>query len=169
VLHEVESGNEIDLYSHPGITSRLLAPSPDSQSLLFAVQDTLWSGLELRSVDGLQGGRGRLMLARLPNWEIREILTVDLEEGTRIRSVAWGPDGLYIYFTETSGDQGTALNRVPISGGDPEVVLVSPEFGGEFTLCPTGDRVAFTRGENTGDTYIMENLRAALQEMREGR
>ncbi|MGD8361855.1 MAG: tetratricopeptide repeat protein [Gemmatimonadota bacterium] len=169
VLHEVASGAETELYRHPGITSRLLAPSPDGQSLLFAVQDTLWSGLELRTVDGLQDGRGRLMLARLPNWETWEVLTVDLEEGTRIRSVDWAPDGSYVYFTETSGDQGTALNRVPISGGDPEMVWVSREPIGELNLCPTGDRVAFTIGENTGDTYIMENLKAALQQMREHR
>ena len=109
------------------------------------------------------------MLARLPEGEIRELLTVDLEEGTRIRRVDWGPDGSYVYFTETAGSEGTVLKRVPIGGGDPEVAWVSSEPLGELTLCPTGDRVAFTIGENTGDTYIMENLKAVLRYMREGR
>lgn len=109
------------------------------------------------------------MIARLPDGEIQELVTVSLGEGTRIRSVDWGPDGQYVYFTETTEEGGTLLKRLPVTGGEPEVVWDSPEGFGEFTISPTGDRVAYTRGENKGDTYIMENLKAALQGMREGR
>jgi hypothetical protein len=62
-----------------------------------------------------------------------------------------------------------ALKRVPIAGGDPEVVWVTRERIGELTISPTGIRVAFTIGENEGDYYIMENLRTALESLEENR
>jgi Tol biopolymer transport system component len=167
VLHEAASGEETELYRHAGLTSGVLEPSPDGRTLLFAVQDSTWSGLPLGTVSGLQEGRGRIMLARLPGGEIEELLAVDLEQGTKIRNAHWGPDGQYVYFTETAGDEGTVLKRVYIAGGEAEVVWVSQIH--EFTISPMGDRVAFTTGENKGDTYVMENLRAALRAMRDNR
>jgi Tol biopolymer transport system component len=169
VLHEVASGEETELYRHPGITSGILESSPDGRSLLFAVQDSTWPGLQGTPGD-LRHARGRLMVARLPGGEIRELLTVDLKQGERFRNAHyWGPDGRYVYFTQTARGEGTVLRRVPVSGGDPEVVWTSRDLIGEFTISPTGDRVAFTIGENKGDTYVMENLKAALREMRDNR
>ena len=109
------------------------------------------------------------MLARLPGGEIEELLAVDLEQWMKIGSVGWGPEGRYVYFAQGGGEEGTVLKRVSINGGDPEVVWISREPIGEITISPTGDQVAFTIGENTGDTYVMENLRAALRAMRESR
>jgi len=169
VLHEAASGEETELYRHGGLTSGILEPSPDGRTLLFAVQDSTWSGLQLGTVSGLQGGRGRIMLARLPGGEIEELMAVDLEQGGKIESIVWGPEGRYVYFAQTGGDEGTALKRVPINGGDPEVVWVFREPMLRFTISPTGDRIAYTSGENTRDTYVMENLRAALKEMRDKR
>jgi hypothetical protein len=166
VLHQVATGEETELYRHPGLVSGLLDPAPDGTSLLFAVQDSTRSGLSLGTVARLEDGWGRLMVARLPEGDTRELLAVDLPQGTQIRNAEWGPRGRYVYFTETARDEGTVLKRVPVGGGEPEVVWVSRERLGEFAISPAGDRIAFTIGENKGDHYVMENLRAALEEMR---
>ena len=109
------------------------------------------------------------MVAHLPGGEVQELLTLDLEQGTRAANVHWGPNGRYVYFEEGAREEGTVLKRVPVWGGEPEVVWKSPKAIGELAISPTGDRVAFTIGENIGDYYVMENLSAALKGMREGR
>jgi dipeptidyl aminopeptidase/acylaminoacyl peptidase len=169
VLHEVSSGTETVLHRHPGLTSSLLEPSPDGQSLLFAVTDSTWSGLSRGTPLYLQDAVGKLMLVRLPGGDVEELLAVDLEPGVRITTVEWGPHGRYVYFTERTRGESTVLKRVPLSGGEVEQVWVFRKGGSEFSISPTGHQVAFTIGENQGDIYIMENLAAALRARSEGR
>jgi Tol biopolymer transport system component len=161
VLHDVMSGEETELYRHPGLTMRPLAPSPDGRHLVFAVVDSMtWSGIGSER-PGLGDGYGRLMLMRLLDGEMQELLALDPQ--TRIETVDWGPEGRYLYFDWYEADDTRAMKRIPIEGGEPEVVW-SPAFG-RFSLSPTGDRMAFTRFVQESDVYLMENLRAVLQDL----
>lgn len=167
VLHNVSSGEEAELYRHPGLTAEILEPSPDGRHLVFAVVDSsTWSGINSEGTPRiLANGYGKLMLMSVPGGEMEELLAIG--PGTSIRDVDWGPEGRFVYFLETGPDQPRALKRVSVDGGEAEVVW-APAMGW-FALSPVGNRIAFTTYEHRADVYIMENLKAALQEMREGR
>ena len=170
VLHDVNTHAEVELYRHPGLISQLLSLSPDGEKLLFAVADSTWANLQRGTVNRLHGDvQGKLMIARLPEGEIYELLRVELESGASIRNVDWGPDGRYVYFTETRAGENTVLNRVPIQGGEVARVWVSQQPIHEFTISPGGQQVAYTRGENNADIYVMENLKAFLRNKEDNR
>jgi Tol biopolymer transport system component len=165
VLHDATSGEETELYRHPGLTTRPLASSPDGRHLVFAVVDSMtWSGIGSER-PSLGDGPGRLMLMRLPGGEMEELLA--LEPQTGIEIVDWGPEGRYLYFDWHEADDTRVLKRIPVEGGQPEIAW-SPAFG-RFSLSPNGDRIAFTRFVQKADVYLMENLRSALQSLEENR
>ena len=109
----------------------------------------------------LGAGKGKLMIARIPSGELRELLS--FEARGRVRNLQWGPDGTHVYFTESEEDK-TTLRRVPVEGGEAEQVWLSEQSLYNFAIGPKGQRVAYTVGENVVEIYVMENLAAALSD-----
>jgi Tol biopolymer transport system component len=161
VLHSLTSDEETELYRHPGLTSELLALSPDGQNVVFAVADSTEDYVQGGTPPDLGAGKGKLMIARIPSGELRELLS--FEARGRVRNLQWGPDGTHVYFTENVEDK-TTLRRVPVEGGEAEQVWLSQQSLYDFAIGPKGQRVAYTVGENVVEIYVMENLVAALGE-----
>ena len=110
--------------------ARLAAISPDGKYIL-SVQE--------------ENGQGALWLRNVPTNSDTKIIP---PSGAIFRSLAFSPDGNYIYFRK-SGDQ-TATNfnlfRAPILGGQPQ--QIGRDIDSDIAFSPDGKRMAYARGND---------------------
>ncbi|HVQ37865.1 MAG TPA: LpqB family beta-propeller domain-containing protein, partial [Pyrinomonadaceae bacterium] len=59
--------------------------------------------------------------------------------------LSFSPDGSYLYYTISDGNQPASLYQVPVLGGSPRKLI--DDVQGPVTFSPDGARCAFTRGE----------------------
>ena len=139
------------MFRDPTLTSRQFAVSPDGGRLVFALR----SAAEGYST-GIHSG-GRLLIMDLDDGDIREFHQIP-EEG-RAWSLQWTPDGEQVLYTKRE-DQGTAVWRVPVTGGTAERTWTFEEdhFNAFISLSPDGRQVAYTTYHQEYEVWVMENL-----------
>jgi Tol biopolymer transport system component len=149
---DLESGEERELFRDPTLTSRQFAVSPDGDRLVFALRNAA-EGYST----GIHSG-GRLLIMDLDGGDTREFHQIT-EEG-RVASLQWTPDGEHVLYTKRTDDHGTAVWRVPITGGPAEVTWTFEEhhFDAYVNLSPDGRRVAYTTYHQEYEVWVMENL-----------
>jgi Tol biopolymer transport system component len=151
VAYELQTGTVKDIYrSAPHEWSRKLALSKDGRQLAF-VQVQRPDGVPILQTMPVSGG------------DVRELLRgekhtpLGLAEG----GIEWTPDGRHLLIFRHQSDNAPgpkdALLRVPVTGGDPQVLL---EGRGAFpSLHPDGRRIAFTMGtRNAPQVWVMQNF-----------
>lgn len=77
--------------------------------------------------------------------------------------MAWTSDSRYVLFLQRDED-GTAVVRVPATGGKPERVFATQQDLAGLSLSPDGQRAAYYTQENEAEIWVMENLVEALEE-----
>ena len=83
----------------------------------------------------------------------------DLDKGIFSTSVAWSPDGKYIYFTKSGGQGGeNHLWRIPSGGGEGVKVDISARGMENLDVHPDGRRIAFNTWEVRREVWVMENF-----------
>jgi Tol biopolymer transport system component len=160
------SGREVELFRDPGLTTRLLALSPNGAELVFAVNDST-DGARPHPMTELHNA-GRLMIVSLEGGEVRELLKVS-EPGT-VRSLNWTPDGHHVLFLQVlpgrsgaGAELGSVLWRVSREGGDAERVWQFGRRVYSFALSPDGSQASYAVPDTESEVWVMENLGAVLE------
>jgi Tol biopolymer transport system component len=119
-----------------------IRPSPDGKSLAFleAADRTL-------KVMPLEGGQPRVVYPYTEGWAT---------------SVAWSPDGKYLFFTKMPKGEGKTgrieLWRIPSNGGEPVKFPVVADGMENLRIHPDGKRIAFNTFVFHQETWVMENF-----------
>ncbi len=110
--------------------ARLAAISPDARYIL-SVQSA--------------GGKESLWLRNVPTSSDTQILPLS---SAGYQSLAFSPDGNYIYFSKATDQTGTTHNlfRAPVLGGTPQQVVTDVDT--DITFSPDGKRIAYLRGND---------------------
>jgi len=140
LMRELETGREKQLYRNPDL-HRLLALSPDGESLLFSTIDVVnYVTLLIMYISGPEG---------------REPLK--LKNVGRIRDIAWAPDGEYVLFTKRE-KRGISLWRISHEGGESQKLweLEKDLYG--MRVHPDGQKIAFYTIEKDTEVWVMENF-----------
>ncbi|MGC2720892.1 MAG: protein kinase, partial [Candidatus Acidiferrales bacterium] len=108
----------------------LAAISPDGKYLLRTVE---------------QGGKQSLWLRHIQTGSDTQVV---VPEDIGYATVAFSPDGGYVYFGKETykGGAGLKLFRVPVLGGTPQLVAVDVDTNVAFS--PDGSRICFARANN---------------------
>lgn len=117
--------------------------SPDSKQLAFWERQDDGPCLEVIP----SGGGEKTILLRLE------------KGGGGINSMAWSPDGRYIYFSRGSGKtEASDLWRVPATGGQAEKFDVTATGLTKLSFRPDGRELAFMSWTITSEAWVMENF-----------
>ena len=110
--------------------SELAAISPDGKYIL-SVQD--------------ENGKGALWLRNVPTNSDAQIIA---PSSAIFRSLAFSPDGNYIYFRKSGDQTGTNFNlyRAPVLGGAPQQVV--QDIDSDIAFSPDGMRMAYCRAND---------------------
>ncbi|HEV2288520.1 MAG TPA: protein kinase [Candidatus Acidoferrales bacterium] len=110
--------------------AQLAAISPDGKYIL-SVQD--------------ENGKASLWLRNVPTNSDTQIIPPSF---AAYRSLAFSPDGNYIYFREGIDQTGTAFNlfRAPVLGGTPQQIATDVDT--DITFSPDGKRIAYLRAND---------------------
>jgi tricorn protease len=85
-------------------------------------------------------GNGDLYLLPLDGGEVRQLTFHDMFSDVE----CWSPDGRWLFFTSYRDQQGTAVYKLPISGGTPIRLFGDPYEGYEdLAISPDGAQLAF--------------------------
>jgi Tol biopolymer transport system component len=91
-----------------------------------------------------------------------------LEESQGINSVAWSPDGRYIYFSKweqgSSTGEACSLWRIAAAGGQAERFDVTVDGLCELSFCPDGGKLAFMSWRIEAEAWVMKNFLPAKDE-----
>ncbi|RLD90994.1 MAG: hypothetical protein DRJ29_14695, partial [Bacteroidetes bacterium] len=85
------------------------------------------------------------------------------------KSIAWSPDGKYIYFSERTGSEEKRpdeLCRIPATGGDIENLGVNMHLFTDISIHPDGRLITFASFvglEKPGRVWVMENFLPATK------
>ena len=160
IAHQVESGEERELYTTTGSWQAALAVSPDGRQLGIAHTDGESDAAVLKVMPAA-GGDARVLLRTEPDAN-----TVDA------RSLEWTRDGRYLVvarLTEKAQNSHTdpsALWRVPVGGGEPQRIGPRMERIRYPTVHPDGRRIAFDSGTSRGrriEVWALENFLPGLK------
>jgi Tol biopolymer transport system component len=148
---DLESREERELFRDPTLTSQQFAVSPDGSRLVFALKSTA-EGYNRAIHSG-----GRLLFMDLDDGTVRELHHI-AEQG-RVWSLQWTPDGKHVLYTKGE-DHGTAVWRVPVTGGTAERTWTFEEdhFNAYISLSPDGQQVAYTTYHQEFEVWLMENF-----------
>jgi Tol biopolymer transport system component len=138
--YDVESGQKKEIYRSSQQIIRMDI-SPDGKWLAFLE----WADSALKVMPP-DGGQPRVLYKFEGDWST---------------SVAWSPDGKYIYFTRGSnGKMGRQeLWRIPSAGGEPVRFDLAADGSMEnLDIHPDGRRIAFDSARPGRDVWVMENF-----------
>lgn len=126
-------------------TTQNLVISPDGRQLAFTTADPK-TKLHSLAVVAAEGGAARVVhqlaaRARFGNF-----------------GVGWTPDGKTLFFSASAGPD-RKLYKIPVQGGNPELVL--DMITGGLRIHPDGRSIAFDSGDWKGEVWVMENLPSA--------
>jgi eukaryotic-like serine/threonine-protein kinase len=110
--------------------AQLAAISPDGKYLLSVLNDN---------------GQQSLWLRNVPTASDTQVIA---PEAAVYRSLAFSPDGNYIYFRKAQNSTNTDFNlyRAPVLGGTPQIVVHDIDSGIAFS--PDGKRIAYMRAND---------------------
>ncbi len=151
VYRDLESGEDELVFSHPYLSGPLRF-SPDGSELLFGLAE---SGQGGRAVGGKL-----LMILPFPGGEPRELMEISLEG--EVGSFNWTLDGQHILFL-LRAEEGTAVMRIPRSGGDPERLWETDRRLPGLSLSPDHRMVGLQDRAEESEIWVMENLVEALK------
>jgi len=150
IMHrEIESGTEKEIYLASDNGRLALFCSPDGNWLVFIN----WEGGVLRVIPAGGG-------------EPRELYRLDEGEGFG-RSIAWTPDGKYIFFAirppgntlQQLEQSKCSLWRIPVEGGEPEKLGLEMNIIEHLSIHPDGQHIAFyTVTDKLAEVWVMENF-----------
>ncbi|HEV2422061.1 MAG TPA: protein kinase [Candidatus Acidoferrales bacterium] len=91
------------------------------------------------------GGKESLWLRNVPTNSDTQIIPASF---SRYQSLAFSPDGNYIYFRKATDQTGTTNNlfRAPVLGGTPQQIVA--DIDSDITFSPDGKRIAYLRGND---------------------
>ncbi|MFZ2052764.1 MAG: hypothetical protein WAU81_01080, partial [Candidatus Aminicenantales bacterium] len=85
-----------------------------------------------------------------------------LNKGEGINSVAWSPDGRYVYFSKwekgSSKSEACSLWRIPSEGGTPEKYDLTMDGLENLSFHPDGRQLTFNSWQMNTDVWVMENF-----------
>ncbi|MBP1774163.1 MAG: translocation protein TolB [candidate division NC10 bacterium] len=163
IAHQMESGEEKELYSAPGSWIAALAVSPDGRQLGIAHTDGT-SEATILKVMSVAGGDARVLLRTEP--------TASISCGSRLE---WTRDGRYMVVARFTGREQnvhtdpTELWHVPVEGAKPQRIGPSMERIRFPSLHPDGRHIAFDSGTlrwRKLEVWAMENFLPGLRPAR---
>jgi len=160
IAHQIESGEEAELYTATGSWQAALAVSPDGRQLGIAHTDGKSDATVLKVMPAA-GGDARVLLRTEPNANV-----VDAS------SLEWTRDGRYLVVArltekaQNSHTDPTELWRVPVGGGEPQRIGPRMERIRFPSVHPDGRRIAFDSGTfrpRRLEVWAMENFLPELK------
>ena len=148
VKHDLGTGEDKILYTHPRFERGVFTRSPDGKYLLLAVRSP-------------EGKKSRLFTIPAGGGEEKELCTA--QEARGFYSAMWSPDGKYVYFTEQQ--DGMNLWRIPSEGGIPQKIWHSEDRAEIFSMHPDGNQIALSIRERTTEIRVIENLVQELEKV----
>ena len=133
-LWRLENGEVVEVRSGAG--APLLAPaavSPDGSSVAVVPRRDERLALEIVSADGAE------TIARIDSIDVRG-------------AAAWSPDGQWIV-TGGRGPDGTGLFKIPVDGGDPEILARGAAINPVWS--PKGDLIVYAGPQVQADAAIL--------------
>jgi hypothetical protein len=86
--------------------------------------------------------------------------------GSRLKRIAFSPNGKYIYLTTRAPGMKSVLGRIPSTGGVPENLWQSSYyFLTGISIHPNGERIALSTFETAREIRIIENLDKKVTEV----
>jgi Tol biopolymer transport system component len=146
---DIEKDWEERLYRNPDLLRNLYV-SPDGKQLIFHISDPV-----RQLTSDLLGYTRHLMIMRLPDGDVRELLGFDKLRAIQV--VGWTPDCRHLLFQEYE-DKGISLWRISSKGGDPQKLWQSEKDLRSLSLDPEGKQVAFHTAEMENEIWVMENF-----------
>ncbi len=144
VARNLETGDEHDIY-------RL-----DSSSGIAVSSDGRWLAVEV-NLPGPNGSPSPFPSIRIvpasDGGDPRTILTLDTQDPSDWRELAWTPDGKHILFVVKSAE----LWQVPADGGTPQKLANLPLIN-RVSVHPDGRRLAISAGSVRAEIWVMEHL-----------
>ncbi len=154
---DLDTGQEKELFRGENIY--MLALSPDGKHLAFTSDNS-----EMRTQ--------MVMVLPTDGDEPKELLRLEPTETQEphISGMAWSPDGAYLliraakYSGASQMNQPTELWRIPVEGGDPEVLDLKLDGMGFIEMQPNGQHLAFETLLIRKEIWVMENILEELQD-----
>jgi Tol biopolymer transport system component len=147
VKRNLETGEDKVLYKNSRFVRNILQRSPDGKDLLFGV----FSPEEKKS---------RLFTIPVDGGKEKELCTS--QEAISFNSANWSPDGKYIYFLDSDGNN---LWRVSAEGGMPQKVWYSKNKIRSFDIHPNGTQIVLVKPEQITEIRVIENLVQELEKI----
>ena len=159
--HNIDSGEEMILYTGKRLNVPILTRSFDGNSLLFD---------ELTNID--EEGLGLSNLLKIPETggEANIMCAYKSNQNWRFKRFALSPEGKYIYFSALDSASKSILYRIPAAGGTPEIIWQQPKdflFAG-ISIHPEGKRIALSVTKPGIEIRVIENLGRKVSEIYAG-
>ncbi len=160
--HNIDSGEEMIIYTGKRLNVPILTRSYDGNSLLFD---------DLTKIDEEGSGISNLLKIPETGGEALIMCAYKSNQNWRFKRFALSPEGKYIYFSALDSASKSILYRIPAAGGTPEIILQLPKdflFAG-ISIHPEGKRIALSVNKLSGiEIRVIENLGRKVAEVFSG-
>jgi hypothetical protein len=160
--HNIDSGEEMIIYTGKRLNVPILTRSYDGNSLLFD---------DLTNIDEEGSGLSNLLKIPETGGEALIMYTYKSNQNWRFKRFALSPEGKYIYFSALDSASKSILYRIPAAGGTPEIILQVPKdflFAG-ISIHPEGIRIALSVTKPGIEIRVIENLGRKVAEIYSGK
>ena len=115
--------------TYDGTATNIVSVSPDGKYIVYALRDEGKQALMVRQVATSS------VVQLVPPAEVMYV------------GLTFTPDGNYVYYTVSHGNDGGTLYEIPVLGGNPR--KIADGVDGKITFSPTGDTLAFVRSRTS--------------------
>lgn len=160
--HNIDSGEEMIIYTGKRLNVPILTRSYDGNSLLFD---------DLTNIDEEGSGLSNLLKIPETGGEALIMYTYKSNQNWRFKRFALSPEGKYIYFSALDSASKSILYRIPAAGGTPEIILQVPKdflFAG-ISIHPEGKQIALSVTKPGIEIRVIENLGRKVAEIYSGK
>ena len=153
IRRNLESGEEKELYRTTD-ANLMMALSPDGMKL---------------AVMSLHNKNTRILKILSTMESSEKVIYTYKHKVFGYKSIAWSPDGKYIYFSKRTGSEEKRpdeLCRIPATGGDVENLGVNMHLFTDISIHPDGRLITFASFvglEKPGRVWVMENFLPATK------
>jgi Tol biopolymer transport system component len=159
--HNIDSGEEMIIYTGKRLNVPILTRSYDGNSLLFD---------DLTNIDEEGSGLSNLLKIPETGGEALIMCAYKSNQNWRFKRFALSPEGKYIYFSALDSALKSILCRIPAAGGTPEIIWQQPKdflFAG-ISIHPEGKRIALSVTKPGIEIRVIENLGRKVAEIFSG-